>query len=39
MPSTTKKGMWMDETLEIAMDVVERGSHFEGGPTCHGTSQ
>ncbi len=28
VPSTTKKGMWMDEALEIAMDVVERGSHF-----------
>jgi hypothetical protein len=27
MPSTTQKGMWMDETLETTMDVVERGSH------------
>jgi hypothetical protein len=28
MPSTTRRGMWMDETLKIAMDVVERGTHF-----------
>jgi hypothetical protein len=27
MPLITKRGMWMDETLEIAMDVVERRSH------------
>jgi hypothetical protein len=27
MPSTIRKGMWTDETLEIAMDDVERMTH------------
>jgi len=26
-PSTTRRGMWMDETLKTTMDVVERGTH------------
>jgi len=26
-PSTTKRGMWMDDTLKTTMDVVERGTH------------
>jgi hypothetical protein len=27
MPSTTKKGMWTDEALELTMDVVENGTY------------
>jgi len=27
MPSTTKKGMWIDEALELTMDVVENGTY------------
>jgi hypothetical protein len=23
----TRRGMWIDETLEVAMDVIERGTH------------
>jgi hypothetical protein len=25
--SKTKRGMWIDETLEVTMDVTERGTH------------
>jgi hypothetical protein len=27
MPLKTKRGMWTDGTLEVAMDIVERGTH------------
>jgi hypothetical protein len=27
MPPKTKIGMWIDEVLEVTMDVVERGTH------------
>jgi len=27
VPSTTRRGMWMDEALEIAMDAIEKGTH------------
>jgi hypothetical protein len=27
VPLTTRRGMWMDEALEISMDVVEGGMH------------
>jgi hypothetical protein len=27
MPLTTRRGMWMDEALEISMDVIEGGTH------------
>jgi hypothetical protein len=27
MPSTTKKGMWIDEALELAVDVVKNGTY------------
>jgi len=27
MPSTTKRGMWTNETLELVMDVVENGTY------------
>jgi hypothetical protein len=28
MPSKTKRGTWTNETLEVTMDVVERGTHY-----------
>jgi hypothetical protein len=37
--SKTKRGLWIDEALEVAMDVIERGTHSLGGPKSHGTSQ
>jgi len=27
MPLTTKRGMWTNEALKVAMDVVKRGAH------------
>jgi hypothetical protein len=27
VPPKTIRGMWTDEMLEVAMDVVERGTH------------
>jgi hypothetical protein len=27
VPSTTRKGMWTDEALELTMDVVENGTY------------
>jgi hypothetical protein len=27
MPSKTRRGMWIDETLEVLMDVIERVTH------------
>ncbi len=36
---TTRRSMWMDEALEIAMDATERGTHSLKRPTSHGTSQ
>jgi len=27
VPSTTRRGMWMDEALETTMDVIERRTH------------
>jgi hypothetical protein len=27
MPLKTRRGMWIDETLEVVMDVIERGTH------------
>jgi hypothetical protein len=26
MPSITRKGMWIDEALELGMDVIENGT-------------
>jgi hypothetical protein len=28
MPSTTRRGMWTNETLEATMDVIERETYF-----------
>jgi hypothetical protein len=39
VPSITIRGMWTNEALEIAMDVVERETHSLRRPTSHGTSQ
>ncbi len=27
MPSTTRKSMWIDETLKVTMDVIEKRTH------------
>jgi hypothetical protein len=34
MPSTTRRGMWTNETLEATMDVIERETY---SLTSHGT--
>jgi hypothetical protein len=39
VPSTTRRDMWTNEALEIAMDVVERRTHSLRRPTSHGISQ
>jgi hypothetical protein len=28
VPSITRRGMWIDETLELAMGVVDSGTYF-----------
>jgi len=39
VPPKIKRGMWTNEVLEEAMDVIENGAHSIRRPTSHGTSQ